>query len=310
MDTFLNEQQTFFIEAFESAWVEEKEQEVDKISIWVKNKDIITPSTDIQLINKLNPGIYKVDFSRDFGSYCKEVIFDSDDLFVFSNNQVDKLLNEIKLFWEQKDLYKNNKLIHKRGILLEGSPGSGKTSLIHLLSQGIVKAGGIVFLLDDPNKLSTYVSFVKDIFRYIEPETPIITVIEDIDEYNGVESALLDFLDGSNHVDHHLLVATTNDSTAISERLLRPSRIDIRLEIKLPTKEVRREFLIKKKIDEPLLSDLVEASHMFSFADLKEFFIMIKIFGYSIEDAKWKILNPAEKQNYNFEKSNSKSIGF
>lgn len=308
MEAILNNVEEFIMsfEEMDDDYIEE----VDKVSMWVKSRDIITPSTDIQLLKKLKPGVYKVDSSREYGIFCKEVSFEGDNLFIFSNNQVDKLLNEVKLFWDQKDLYKSNNLIHKRGILLEGSPGSGKTSLIHLLSSAIVKAGGIVFILDSPSKLPVYINFVKDVFRYIQPETPIITIIEDIDEYASVEPVLLDFLDGSNHVDHHLLIATTNDSTEISERLLRPSRIDIRVEIEIPSEQIRREFLTKKKIDEPLLTNLVDASDTFSFADLKEFFIMVQIFNYSIEDAKWKILNPAEKQNYNFEKSNSKSIGF
>lgn len=307
MDAILNDVQDFIM-TFEEMY--DDIEEFDKVSMWVKSRDVITPSTDIQLLKKLKPGIYKVNSSREIGIFCKEVSFDGDNLFIFSNNQVDKLLNEVKLFWNQKDLYKSNNLIHKRGILLEGSPGSGKTSLIHLLSAAIVKAGGIVFMLDSPSNLPVYINFVKDVFRYIQPETPIITVIEDIDEYASVESILLDFLDGSNHVDHHLLIATTNDSTEISERLLRPSRIDIRVEIEIPSEQIRREFLAKKKIEEPLLSNLVDASDTFSFADLKEFFIMVQIFNYSIEDAKSKILNPSEKQNYNFEKSNSKSIGF
>jgi len=135
-----------------------------------------------------------VDFSRDQGLFCKKVDIKSDELFLFSDSITSNLLNEIKLFWSKSELYKENNLIHKRGILLEGYPGTGKSSIISILSNEIMKLGGVIFKVSGYRNLDHYIDFVRTHFRKIQPDTPIITILEDLDQYEDVEMELLDFL--------------------------------------------------------------------------------------------------------------------
>lgn len=278
----------------------------DKISVWVKEGDKIRPNVDIEIINKLKPAIYKTNYSREIGSYCYLADIDMDLLYEFSDSCITEVLEEVNKFWGLKDVYKKNSLIHKRGILLEGSPGCGKSSLAYIIAKEAMNVNGIAFLLDSPQQLPVYVDFIKNIFRIIEPDTPVITIIEDLDYYHDEsEVYLTDFLEGSNSINNHLIIATSNNSAGISQKLLRPSRIDIQKVIDVPSESTRKEYFTNKNISEPLLSELVEASEDFTLAELKELFICTTIFGYSIEESIDKITS-REMQDY----MNQTTLGF
>lgn len=270
----------------------------EKACTWVIDGDIIRPSTNLILKKKLSPGIYIVESSRDIGIFCKKINVESDYLITFSDSVITNLLEEISTFWSKAELYKENNLLHKRGILLEGPPGDGKSSLISLLSKQIIDRGGVVFIVPNFNNLNLYVEFIKNSFRAIEPDRPIITIMEDIDKFQHSES-ILDFLDGKTNIEHHLVLATTNNTEDLPDSFLRPSRIDIRILMGHPSKEVRREYFMSKQIPEPVISDLVNKTEDFSIADLKELYISVFLLGHSIEESVIKIKTPSIRTNYN-----------
>ena len=279
-----------------------------KVSLWILEDDIIRPATKIEVRNKLEPGIYIVDVHRDYGLYCKKVEASSDELFIFSNSITTDLIAEIDLFWSKADLYKENNLVHKRGILLEGLAGVGKSSIISLLSNRIVSEGGIVFKITNPKNLLYYIPFLKDNLRKIEADTPVITIIEDIDEYEDYYPELLDFLDGKSHVEHHIVIATTNNSEDLDDTLLRPSRFDLRIEVELPNEKIREEYFKFKSVPEEDIQELVFKSEYFSIADLKELYICIYLLGYPIDKAVEKSSQIKEKKNYSLRDSKNSSM--
>ena len=278
--------------------IDNDERKEEKISVWLKDKDIIKPSTNISLLQKIEPGIYTVDFSRDHGIYCKKMDIKSDELFVFSDSISEKLLKEINTFWEKSERYKQNNLVHKRGILLEGFPGTGKSSIISILCKEIISKGGVVFKINGVRNLDTYFEFIRYGFREIQPETPVVTILEDLDQYEEIESELLDFLDGKTHLDHHVVIATTNNTELIPDTFLRPSRIDLKIEVPLPSEQTRREYFKFKNTPEDEIENLVKQSEDFSLADLKELYVCIYLLDYTVEEAVGKITAPKEKKNY------------
>lgn len=278
--------------------IDDDKRKEEKISVWLKDKDIIKPSTNISLLQKIEPGIYTVDFSRDHGIYCKKMDIKSDELFVFSDSISEKLLKEINTFWEKSERYKQNNLVHKRGILLEGFPGTGKSSIISILCKEIISKGGVVFKINGIRNLDTYFEFIRYGFREIQPETPVVTILEDLDQYEEVESELLDFLDGKTHLDHHVVIATTNNTELIPDTYLRPSRIDLKIEVPLPSEQTRREYFRFKNTPEDEIENLVKQSEDFSLADLKELYVCIYLLDYTVEEAVGKITAPKEKKNY------------
>ena len=297
MASILNNSQGQIIVLSDDPIDDEKYKE-EKISVWLKDKDIIKPSTNISLLQKIEPGIYTVDFSRDHGIYCKKMDIKSDELFVFSDSISEKLLKEINTFWEKSERYKQNNLVHKRGILLEGFPGTGKSSIISILCKEIISKGGVVFKINGIRNLDTYFEFIRYGFREIQPETPVVTILEDLDQYEEIESELLDFLDGKTHLDHHVVIATTNNTELIPDTFLRPSRIDLKIEVPLPSEQTRREYFKFKNTPEDEIENLVKQSEDFSLADLKELYVCIYLLDYTIEEAVRKITTPKEKKNY------------
>lgn len=290
---------------------EMNQQSTDKLmSVWVKDKDVIRASTDITLLPKIEPGIYSVNFSKDYGYYCKKINVESDELFIFTDSITEDLLSEIENFWDKADEFKANKLIHKRGILLEGYPGTGKSSIVSILSEEIMKRGGVVFKVNGYRNLDDYIEFIRGSFRKIQPDTPIITILEDIDQYEDVEPELLDFLDGKTHLDHHVIIATTNNTEMVPDTFLRPSRIDLKIEVALPNEKIREEYFKFKNVPESELKELVTLSDNLSLADLKELYICRYLLDYSIEDAVAKLKSPRDKKCYLESPTSKKEIGF
>ena len=307
MGSVLNPQLFLLEDLFE---IEEEKPLPPKVSIWMQERDMVRASTNVTLLKKINPGIYTVEFDKNLGLFCRPLDVKSDELFLFSDSITQKLLEEINLFWGKAELYKENNLIHKRGILLEGFPGTGKSSLISILSTHIIKQGGVVFKVDGYRNLEDYITFVRNSFRKIQPDTPIITILEDLDQYEDVEEELLDFLDGKTHINHHVVIATTNNTETIPDTFLRPSRIDLKIEIPLPCEQTRREYFKYKEVPEKDLEDLVMKSDQFSLADLKELYICVYLLDYTVEDAIMKISSPREKRNYLSSPKNKSRMGF
>lgn len=279
-------------------------------SIWLKEDNFIRASSEVTVIDKFPPGLYSIELTRELGLVAKKLPSNSDDLFVFKDSLSLKLLKEISLFWSKKDAFKEHGLIHKRGILLEGYAGTGKSSIISLLSLSLQKQGGVIFKVTSPKNFSDYLNFIKYEFREIEKDIPIITIIEDIDKYDMVESELLDFLDGKYNINHHVVIATSNNTEDLPDSLLRPSRFDLRIEVPIPSAEIRREYLVMKKVDPAEIDYLVENTEGLTLADLKELYICIKLLDYSNDEAIQKVSSPREKTNYLSKRSNSTNIGF
>lgn len=288
---------------------ESEEDRQDKVSMWVKDKDYYVPSTDISIVRELPPGMYQVNYTNDRGFHCKPVVLETDELFIFSDAITTELLEEIQMFWDKSDIYKEKNFIHKRGILLSGFAGTGKTTLINMVSLELIKRGGVVFKVYGIKNLSQYVDFIKYGFRKIQPNTPIITILEDIDQYQEVEMELLDFLDGQFHINHHVVIATSNNTEDIPDTFLRPSRLDLKIEIDYPSASTRREFFKFKKVPEEMLENLVESTEECSLADLKEIYICIFLLDYSVEDAINQVLYPTVKKNYLDRKYKKTKIG-
>ena len=119
-----------------------------------------------------------------------------------------------------------------------------------------------------------------------------------IDKYEDVEIEILDFLDGKSQIDHHVIITTSNNTEEIPDTFLRPSRLDLHIEIPLPNEEIRREYFIKKNIPEDKLDEIITETDDMSLADLKELYICVFVLDYTIEDAVEKIRSPRTKKNY------------
>lgn len=164
--------------------------------------------------------------------------------------QKDRIYNDLKNFFNLKEEYLNLGVPWKRNYLLEGPPGTGKTSLIFGLASEfnldiyIVNLGPKV----DDSVLMSAVSFI--------PKNSIL-LLEDIDSLfverkaNDSNKSLVSFsgilnvLDGMGRKSGLITFMTTNYKENLDKALIRPSRVDFQLNFTDIKKEQIKEMFTK-----------------------------------------------------------------
>lgn len=229
----------------------------------------------------LEPGLFEIRNTPNGIYYFERVAMGTEGLLKFPETASQMVVNEIETFWEREELFKKHNLAFKRGMILWGPPGSGKTCTIKLAIQDLIKRKGVVIKFGHP---AIFAEGMR-IFREIQPNTPVICLMEDIDaileSYN--ESDVINILDGVDMIQKVVFLATTNYPEKLGPRILnRPSRFDKRFKIGMPNPESRRIYLrslITGKKDIPDLERWVKDTEGFSIAHLKELFIAVVFLG-------------------------------
>lgn len=318
MDTFLNQINQDYLVCSEQQPApiiiidDEPQEYVDSnsYSMWFQEGTEFIPSVNLKTVDKIPSGAYKVIWRRD-DWHVVPIPINTDELYTFSNDITSKLVEETQLFWDKTQVYAQNNIAHKRGILLCGEPGCGKSAIITMLVSQLIKQDGIVFIINTPQEFNNLTETLSSIIRKIEPDRPVITVIEDVDQIiknmNG-DWQILDFLDGKNSINHHMVILTSNDTTDLSKALLRPSRIDWAIEIPSPNETIRKEYFAKKGISDELLNEFVLKTEGMSFAELKETFIGTQILGKPLDKVVEQITKPFECKDYLLKPDEMKGI--
>jgi hypothetical protein len=222
----------------------------------------------------LPPGYYEIQVNLQ-GIFLKTSSLVTDELINLPNSASATVVNEIRKFWSIADRFKKHGFAHKRGILLYGTPGTGKTASLSILSKALIAEGGIVLNgPNNPNILATVVRGIRD----IEPARPIIVLLEDFESrIEDDEEGWLSVLDGQHSVDGIVYLATTNNISEIPERFTnRPSRFDRVIEVGFPNVELREAFLKARGVEEAVR--WADATAGMSIAQLKELVISVKCF--------------------------------
>ena len=266
-----------------------------------KKKDIFTQWTvvgdggfvpSVPTVDRLSPGLYELAWDNKYNtvSFIGQKM-NTDELYELPTAEIKEILSDIKSFWSKSSDYQKYKLMHKRGILLYGDPGCGKSGILQLCMKHIIQElSGVVINLKDEDSVKHYVDAIPR-FRQIEPNRPLIVIIEDIDaiagDSNYVNSILLNILDGVKQIENVVYIATTNYPERLAERITnRPSRFDRRYYIASPSKEVRRSYLLNKGADLKLdMERWVKDTEGMSMSHLKELFISVVVLDIKYEDA-------------------------
>lgn len=277
------------------------------------------PMSEITLVDELPGGKYDILWSNQTNQYYfskTNVILD--ELLDLPNPVFSSIINDIKYFWNNKELFDKYHYAYKRGILLFGEPGCGKTSITAQLSDIIIKMNGVVFSINNSRMLNNYADAVPNLLKRIQPNVPVLALIEDLDgliRHTDTETQLLNILDGLNQMENVVYIGNTNYPENLKERILnRPSRFDKRYYIGPPSAAVRKFYFENKITEEDLektnIDELVEKSEGLTLAHLGELIKGIYIFNKNINDV---ITELKDMKNFisssKFETKNS-SVGF
>lgn len=235
---------------------------------------------NLKSLNTIPPGLYNLCYSQTNGYGVQKLNYTKEDYISLPSSSHKEIVEGIKKFWANKDTFAKYKLSPKRGIIMYGKPGCGKTVCVYLLAEEIKAQNGLAIYFNNPEN---WIEVAKMI-RKIEKDRPILCIIEDLDlviSKHG-ENEFLNFLDGLNSVDNVVYVGTTNNINNISDRIKnRPSRFDQLYEIKPPTVD-DREYYFEHMIhteDKELydIKKLAKDTKDFSMAHLRETFISLYI---------------------------------
>lgn len=177
-----------------------------------------------------------------------------------------------------------------KGVLLMGSPGTGKT----LLARATAGEAGVPFYsINGSEFIQMFVgvgaSRVRDLFRTAKENAPCIIFVDEIDAVGRIRGAglggghdereqtlnqMLSEMDGFQQNEAVIVIAATNRPDVLDPALLRPGRFDRHITVDRPTKEGRAAILKVHSRKIPLADD-VDLNHIaagtigFSGADLK-----------------------------------------
>ncbi len=176
-----------------------------------------------------------------------------------------------------------------KGVLLTGSPGTGKT----LLARAVAGEASVPFFhLSGSEFVEMFVgvgaSRVRDLFKMAKRAAPAIIFIDEIDAVGRVRGGgygggndereqtlnqILVEMDGFEPNDKVIVMAATNRSDVLDPALLRPGRFDRRVVLDLPDRRDREEILLVHSTKKPFGEDvslkvIAERTPGFSGADL------------------------------------------
>ena len=203
------------------------------------------------------------------------------------------LQNDYESFFRREAWFRQNHLAFRRGYLLYGPPGNGKTSAVRAMLTRPGISGYTINLFNkefDDDDLSR-------LFQSAASLAPALIVLEDIDRYfdksqeNGPEAKIslqhvLNCLDGATTQDGVIVVATANNPQVLDPAILRrPGRFDRVVGFTNPAKDLRARYFQRlcPDMDTASIGGCADACEGFSFAQLQETYIFAGQFAFDEE---------------------------
>jgi 26S proteasome regulatory subunit T2 len=172
------------------------------------------------------------------------------------DKQVQEIKEAVELPLTRPELYEDVGIKPPKGVVLYGEPGTGKT----LLAKAVANSTSATFLRVTGSELvQKYLGegpkLVREIFKVAEDHAPSIVFIDEIDaigtkRFDSTSSGerevqrtmleLLNQLDGFDERGDVKVIMATNRIESLDPALIRPGRIDRKIEFPLPDVKTKR----------------------------------------------------------------------
>ncbi len=248
------------------------------------------------------------------------------------NDQIRELRETVEMPLTRPEVFERIGIDPPKGVLLYGSPGTGKT----LLAKAVACQTKATFIRIVGSELvQKYIGegarLVRDLFKMAKEKSPSIIFIDELDsigakrldtatsgdrEVQRTLMQLLSEMDGFNARGNIRIIAATNRPDILDSALLRPGRFDRFIQIPMPDAEARAIILRihcrKMKLQEDVdFEEITRLTEGLSGSDLKAiameagmFAVREERYGIGKEDfmnAIRKLKEPVEKRNFNSE---------
>jgi 26S proteasome regulatory subunit T4 len=176
------------------------------------------------------------------------------------NEQIRELREVIELPLTNPELFVRVGIDPPKGVLLYGPPGTGKTLLAKAIASNVdanflkVVASGIV-----DKYIGESARVIREMFEYARDHEPCVIFMDEIDAIGGrrfsegtsadreIQRTLMELLnqmDGFNALGKVKIIMATNRPDVLDPALLRPGRLDRKIEIPLPNESARMDILL------------------------------------------------------------------
>ena len=234
---------------------------------------ILDKCLDLRLTSNINDLIYSVNSIGANGGTdisCIKLSKRKMSSLIYSNDEYKRVMEHVSQFIKGKSFYAEKELSYKTGILLYGSPGTGKSTMAKVLATEFHRA---IVSIDMAN--INHIDFAKlSMMISNEKDEKYIVLLEDIDtmynlnrankdegvkkEDNEAINKLLQFLDSTQSPSDVIFVATTNYVEKLDAALIRDGRFDLKVEVKeLDRKDVKK-FVETFDMDPAITEDIIK----------------------------------------------------
>jgi AAA+ superfamily predicted ATPase len=204
------------------------------------------------------------------------------DNLILAGNLKEEIQRDISGFFEAEATYRQYGIAWKRGVLLLGPPGNGKTHSVKSVINSLGKP--CLYVKSFTSEYKTDQDNIGAVFERARETAPCILVLEDLDSLltRANRSFFLNEMDGFASNDGILTLATTNHPERLDPAILeRPSRFDRKYTFNLPQPSERVRYLemFSSRLQSELrltlagLANVSSATEGYSFAYLKELYV-------------------------------------